>query len=363
MNRRHAALLTVLALTSLANAQVTNNQNGKNFHRLNTLALANWPQWPAAASATGDCIWKILPSAGMKNGAGSETLGGLVVPVYPANFTTGTVNIPDVEIRPAVDQGGGCFQPDFAAMSIASVGIGNITLPSAGAYSITVTLSPTSLPSIPNGDSALCYLANDMETATTPDAAQCFVTSGGTDTDANGCGFGKTGTYVPGTMTMGFFGNNVENYLEVAFVEPTVQPVRNRASDNDPGYGAYDFSVGAGGNTLGWHVEAYQEIGNYALPVISFTGATMPFTVGGATVILDPDIFLDSLLVLQQAGLVLSNGSSPPFEDGVFDTYDFPIPLVGGMVGTSCHVAVFFIDVMTLSVTSASNTCSTRFVM
>jgi hypothetical protein len=354
-----AILLAAIAAPPLA-AQIA--ENGKDFYS-NTSAVASWtfPNFWTSGNAPGDCEWKLLPASGMHNAAGQETITGFVLPVLVNNYRGGPLDLPDIELR-ATAESGGCRLPDFNAPPAAQVSIGTLVLPAPGAYRINVSLGSAGAIPIANGTHAVCYMATPGESAATPDSTRPFISVAGTDPDAAGCGFAKSGKYdaIGGRIIRA--PRNFELCLEVAFAEPTIQPVVDRALHPDKGYGAYEMAVGPGGRTLGWHVEASQHIGHMAIPFVSFSGASRPLHLGGATVRLDVDQFLDMLIVMQQVKPVLPDGhpAGAPIEDGIMDTFDFPVP--SDVIGSSIHVAAFFLDPATAAVAGATNTCTTRFV-
>ena len=145
-------ILLCLSALSTAGAQVPGNQNGKDFfNSSSTVALFSFPNYFGSGNAAGDCEWKILGAEGMNNGSGNETVTGLVVPVYNQNFTGGPLDVPDVQFRTVVGIGG-CLEPDFLGPAIADLSLGNLTLPSQGAFVVQTTL-PSGYVALPNGNS------------------------------------------------------------------------------------------------------------------------------------------------------------------------------------------------------------------
>ena len=355
--------LLVGVFVAPAHAQVPGNQNGKSlYHQTSPRTLFSFPNYFGAGNAAGDLIWKILPITSMKRASGSEEVSGLVVPVFTQNFTGGPLDVPDVEFRGTQRTSSGCTVPDVISPAYGRVQIGSLMLPAAGAYSISMTLSNTV--TVPNGDLAVCYLAPEGESARTPDSARAFVAHGtrpdlGSCTGLSGLPGGLTGKYDARNGLTQVFAPADELALEVAFVEPTVQPVRNRRTENDLGQGAYEFAVGNGDNTLGWHVEAHQHIGQFVLPVFSFSGANGTISFFGVDACLTLDPFFDLLIVMLQVGPVVSDGGAGEQEDGVFDTFDFPIPT--SVAGNSGSVAFFFLDLTQMAVVDATNTCTTTW--
>jgi hypothetical protein len=351
-----------LAATGLATgafAQAAGNQNGMHFY--NSTASVSFLDFPnfTAGNVAGDCLWKINAASGMKRGTGSTTATGTVFPAFAANFVTGTpLNIPDIQYR-ATTLAGSCVVPDFAAPAIATLGVGNITLPSAGPWVINIShnLSPITLP---DGDTAICYLATAGETSLTPNACRGFVTTGGTSpASVGGCTNAKSGGFDAATTTLGTLPPNIELWLETGMLEPTVQPVKNGATSLDMGYGAYDFVVNpTGTDTLGWRVEALQNAGQFAIPLVSFTGRSNLLSLDGQLAYLDLDPLSDALIAFGAVGNVALVGTGPS-QDGVYSTANFPIPV--DATGSSIHVVYFFFDLGTATITGVTNTATTSF--
>lgn len=358
-------LATLLLVTVPLSAQVPGNQNGKHLANQGTaVTLFSFPNYFASQNVAGDMVWKILPNESFENAAGFETVSGVVIPVFNQNFTGGPLDLPDVSFHGTIDAGAGCLLPDVVSPRIATVALGNLVLPSQGAFLVDVTIQPATI-RIPNGDHCVSLLAPVGESSSTFDSARAFVATG-TDPNVFGCvdgsanPVGKTGKY--DALNGVFFQAPplAELHLEVAVVEPVVEPVRDRRTSADYGYGAYDFAVGTGGHTLGWHVEAYQHVGRFAIPFFSFAGSANTFSLLGVDASLTVGPFLDFLIVMQQVGRVVSDGGVGAREDGVFDTFDFPIPL--DAIGSSGSVVFFFLDLSSASFVAATNTCTTTFV-
>ncbi|MBL8897645.1 MAG: hypothetical protein JNM84_08455 [Planctomycetes bacterium] len=362
MRALRSLVLAATVPAAMLTAQVPGNQNGLHlYHQTPSVNLRQFPNFATTGNFADDCLWKILPSSAMKRGTGNSTVTGFNVPVFPNNWVSGTpTNVPDVQFYPTTVMIS-CFVPDITGSSpIGGVSIGNITLPSAGAFTINVTIAATPI-TLPNGPTALCYMATPGESTATPSGAVAFETLGGTDPGSPpGCPIGRSGNYDSiNSLTLGF-GYNRELWLETAFLEPTVQPVRNGATSPNRGYGAYDFVVDPSGtSTLGWHVEALQHVGQVAIPLISFSGSFLLTNLGGQLAWLNPDPLADALIVLGQFGTVVSDGAAIPFRDGAFDTVHFPIPV--DATGAIVDVAFFFIDVPTSSIVGVTNTARTVF--
>lgn len=356
---RIATVLAVTALAAGAQAQAPGNQNGMHFFNSTpSVAFLDFPNF-AAGNTAGDCLWKILSGSGMKRGTGSTTATGTVFPAFAANFIgTSPLNIPDIQYR-TTTLSGSCVVPDFSAAPIATLGVGSITLPSAGPWVINITHN-TAPVTLPDGDTAICYLATAGETSATANACRGFITVGGSSpASVGGCTVAKSGVFNALTATTATLPPNAELWLETGMLEPTVQPVKNGATSLDMGYGAYDFIVNpAGTSTLGWRVEALQHVGKVAVPLVSFTGRSTLLSLDGQVAWLDLDIFSDALIAFGAVGTVNVVGTGPS-QDGVFSTFNFPIPV--DATGATIHVTFWFVDVPNATIVGVTNTATTNF--
>jgi hypothetical protein len=368
---RIATVLAAATLAAGATAQVPGNQNGIHFfNQAASVGLQSFVNFfGATGNAAGDCSWKILDAAGMKRGTATHTAVSADVPVYNNNFVAGgPLNIPDLEFRPTVLVAG-CKSPDFTATPIGSIGIGNIVLPSLGAFTINVDFS-TAAVALPDGDTAVCYLAvpgerGDATTPAngTPNSCRPFGNTTGTaPATPAGCTTGKSGRFNAITNAIVTNAPNFELWIEIGFSEPTVQPMKNStATLATRGYGSYDFRVApAGTDTLAWRVEAFQHIGKFAIPLISFTGNNSLLLLDGVPACLTLDIFSDALLALGQAGPILSDGAGAPFTDGIHTTFAFPIPV--SATNSQIHVVFYILDPATALLVDATNTVTTTFL-
>ncbi|MBL8897799.1 MAG: hypothetical protein JNM84_09230 [Planctomycetes bacterium] len=368
---RISTALAAATLAAGATAQVPGNQNGMHFHnQAASVSLQSYPNFfVAGGNVAGDCSWKILDAAGMKRGTGTHTATSADVPVFNHNFVAnGPLNIPDLVFRPTTLVSG-CKSPDFVAPAIGAIGIGNIVLPSQGAFTINVDFSAAAV-TLPDGDTAVCYLAvaGEFGDATTPangtpNACRPFGSTTGTAPGRPvGCTTGKSGRFNASTNALVTNTPNFELWIEIGFSEPTVQPMKNSSPTlATRGYGSYDFRVApAGTDTLAWRVEAFQHIGKFALPLISFTGNNSLLLLDGVPACLTLDLFSDALLALGQAGPILSDGAGAPFTDGIHTTFAFPIPVAA--TNSRIHVVFYILDPAIPALVDATNTVTTTFL-
>ncbi|MBK9386893.1 MAG: hypothetical protein IPN34_18925 [Planctomycetes bacterium] len=367
-------ITTVLAAATLAGgalAQVPGNQNGMHFfNQAGSVGIQSFVNFfGAAGNVAGDCSWKILDAAGMKRGTGTHTATSADIPVFNHNFVAGgPLNIPDLEFR-STTLASSCKSPDFVAPAIGAIGIGNIVLPSQGAYTINVDFS-TAAVALPDGDTAVCYLAvagerGDATTPAngTPNACRPFGNTTGTAPGRPaGCTTGKCGRFSASANALVTNTPNFELWIEIGFSEPTVQPMKNSTlALATRGYGSYDFRVApAGTDTLAWRVEAFQHIGKFAIPLISFTGNNSLLLLDGVPACLTLDLFSDALLALGQAGPIVSDGTAAPFTDGIHTTFAFPIPVAA--TNSQVHVVFYILDPATALLVDATNTVTTTFL-
>ncbi|MGH7149932.1 MAG: hypothetical protein ACREIU_04510, partial [Planctomycetota bacterium] len=278
------AVVAILGLTTASFGQcvdqcatlVPGNQNGIRMHRGLGVTATDFPNI-AAGNVAGDALWKVYPCSVLSNAAGSMTLTGVEVGLIAGNFLApGTTNIPDVEFRPAIPGGGSCLEPDFSAAAIATFVIGNISLPSGGAFNINVTLAPTP---IANGDVAIVSLATAGETSAMNNHARTFRTTA--EVNPTACGLSGSFAAVPPTMTNLPSTNEIR--FELAFLEPALQALGTDAAAQRTGTGAY-FPVA--GTSVGWRCESFDgwNKGQMALLLLSATGSVCP----GACALADP---------------------------------------------------------------------------
>ncbi|MCB9881202.1 MAG: hypothetical protein H6834_05380 [Planctomycetes bacterium] len=362
---------TLFVASSIAQTPpVPGNRNGVRLHGSPpTTFLQSFPNYLGIGNQPGDAIHQIYPRRVLTSASGTLELTAVVLPIYVQNQTTGSTALPDVSFHETQPISGGppqCLVPDMASNALGRIVTGPIALPmgASPAFLVEVAIGGTTAPGItlPNADIALVVEAPPGEGIGTPDSVRLFQSRAGSSPDLPGCGFGAAGSYDATTGHLDLYAPEVELFTELAFREPMVFPVisRDGGLSLDEGYGAFDPPLARGRTTLGWGLEASQSLGHFAVPFVSVTGANGLFTVGGRSVRLDVGPFLDLLIVMGQVRLITNNGSPPPSLDGVWRSFQFPLPLDPHLAGTELHVAVMTFGLAGSEITflDASNTCS-----
>jgi hypothetical protein len=345
--------VAVLGLTAAASGQcvdqcgtlVPGNQNGIRMHRGAGTTAIDFPNI-ATGNLAGDTLWKVYPCWVLSNAAGTMTLTGCEVPLIAGNFLApGTTNIPDVEVRPAIPGAGGCLEPDFGAAAIATFAIGNINLPSGGAFNVNITLTATP---IPNGDVAMVYLATAGETSAMNNHARTFRTT--LELNPTLCGFSGSSTALPSVTHLAV---TDEIRFEMAFLEPVVQALGTDVGLQRTGTAAY---FPAAGTSLNWRCESFDgwNKGHMALLLLSATGGVCPGACsltdafGGPeclSIVADP-FTLPALRMPGAFGAFVLTPATPlcgaagfsPFADGTRDTP--PVLVPGGLAGFTIYSAM-----------------------
>lgn len=366
------ALLSTFSalLPGPAAAQVPGNRNGiRLYNEPETTFLHSFPSYFTTGNAAGDSIWQLYSRDVLRHASGRLELTALVLPIFVQNYRgPGQVELPDVELRPTRTAPGapaGCLEPDFAATPHGAVALGAITLPTGGAFRVEVSLlsgiASTGI-SVPNGDLALNILATPGESSTTPNSVRLLIGLEGSAADRNACGFGAFGTRDALTQDLVRRPTHFELQSELAFREAVIFAVRDDPRGGvDEGRGSIDFRITQGAR-IGWRAEAFQGIGGVLVPFFSFTGASTLLPIQGQFLLLDPDPFLDMLIIFQQADAILSNGAAPPATDGVWDTFLFEVPRNPQLLGVTLNCAAVIIDANGLAI-GATNTVTTRLML
>ncbi|MBL8897761.1 MAG: hypothetical protein JNM84_09040 [Planctomycetes bacterium] len=363
-----AASLSLLAVD--AAAQVPGNRNGiRLYNEPETTFLHSFPSYFTTGNVAGDSLWQLTSRDVLRHASGDMELTAVVLPIFVANYRgPGQVELPDLELRETRQAPGapvGCLEPDFAAAPLGSAVLGAITLPTGGAFRVEVSLlggvGQTGI-AIPNGDVALNVLATPGESSTTPNSVRLLISLEGSAADRAGCGFGALGTRAAATQDLVRRPPHFELQSELAFREPVMFAVRDDPRGGvDEGRGAIDFRI-TNNARIGWRAEAFQGIGGVLLPFFSFTGASTMLPIQGQFLLLDPDPFLDMLIIFQQADAILSNGAVPPATDGTWDTFLFSIPRNPQLLGVTLNCAGVIIDANGNTI-DATNTVTTRLTL
>jgi hypothetical protein len=332
-----APTVAVLALSSSATAQlcavpcngtqiVCHHQNGLRNHRGDPPALASLLEGPngLTGNVLGDAEWKIWAvENGMTRGSGISTVTNWEVGAINSGVGPAVFDIPDMALRSVV-LAGGVKEPDMAAATIASFGVGTISLPT-GSFRINVSLATptvatpgscpatTPLPVLSNADVAMLFLYPPGELTSSPSYYRILVTSGEVNTVSNpsvppsGTGNSYSGTLdaTPGVVT--HYPITQELFAELGFFEPTLEVYRQTTGFATPTRGSGARELAAGDTLLlrveDWGAGADAIAGQDRLSAFLISDASAGSPVGQAPPGGGPGFFPGSALLPGSAGV------------------------------------------------------------